>query len=276
AAQCAACHIGGKFQGTPATCVGCHLTNYQQTKNPNHVTAGFPQDCAMCHGTAQWLGATFNHSATKFPLTGKHTTVQCALCHVGGKYTGTTTACAGCHLPAYQSTTNPNHVAAGFPQDCAVCHGTTQWKGATFNHSTTKFPLTGKHTTVQCALCHVNGKYAGTPMDCYSCHAQVYNTVTNPNHIAAGFPKTCQSCHTTTQWKGATFTHKFPIYSGSHKGKWSTCNECHTNPANYTVFMCTNCHEHDKAKMDKEHQGKKNYVYNSLNCYSCHPTGKGG
>jgi hypothetical protein len=25
--------------------------------------------------------------------------------------------------------------------------------------------------------------------------------------------------------------------------------------------------------MDKEHQGKDGYVYNSVNCYACHPKG---
>jgi hypothetical protein len=66
----------------------------------------------------------------------------------------------------------------------------------------------------------------------------------------------------------------FPIYSGTHKGEWSNCTDCHTNPANYSQFSCTDCHEHNKADMDDEHRGKRDYVYNSVNCYSCHPRGK--
>ncbi len=218
--QCAQCHVNGKYAGTPATCDGCHLANYNSTTNPNHVTAGFPKDCAVCHTTTQWKGAKFDHTATKFPLTGAHTSVQCAQCHVNGKYAGTPATCAGCHLANYNSTTNPNHVTAGFPKDCAVCHTTTQWKGAKFDHTAaTKFPLTGAHTTVQCAQCHINGKYAGTPATCAGCHLANYNSTTNPNHVTAGFPKDCAVCHTTTQWKGAKFDHngdEVPADRGPH------------------------------------------------------------
>ena len=152
---CASCHVGGHYQGTVATCVGCHSKDFAATTNPNHVTAGFPQTCETCHNTTQWLGATFDHNMTKFPLTGKHTTVACATCHSNGQYATLPTTCVSCHLPDYQKTTTPNHVAASFPQTCETCHSTTQWLGAVFDHNTTKFPLTGKHTTVACATCHI-------------------------------------------------------------------------------------------------------------------------
>ena len=141
----------GQYATLPTTCVSCHLPDYQKTTTPNHVAASFPQTCETCHNTTQWLGAVFNHNATKFPLTGKHTTVACATCHVNGQYATLPTTCVSCHLPDYQKTTTPNHIAASFPQTCETCHNTTQWLGAVFNHNTTKFPLTGKHTTVACA-----------------------------------------------------------------------------------------------------------------------------
>jgi nitrate/TMAO reductase-like tetraheme cytochrome c subunit len=273
--QCTQCHVGGKYAGTVNTCVGCHLAKYQATTNPNHVQAGFPQTCELCHTTAQWPGATFNHTATKFPLTGKHTTLTCNQCHASGQYATLPTTCVSCHLAKYQATTNPNHVQAGFPQTCELCHTTTQWPGATFNHNTmTTFTLTGKHTTVQCTNCHVGNKFAGTPRDCYSCHSALYLAQTNPNHVGANFSRSCETCHTTTQWSGTRYNaHKFPIYSGSHQGKWTTCNDCHTTPTNYNVFACTVCHAHDKTTMDNKHKNNKNYVYNSTNCYSCHPRG---
>ena len=271
---CASCHVNNKFAGTPQDCNSCHATAYQNTTNPNHTAAGFPRDCSFCHSTTQWKGATFNHSTTRFPLTGAHVSVTCATCHVGGKYAGLGTACVGCHLSKFNATTKPNHLAAGFPQDCSLCHSTTQWLGATFNHSVTQFPLTGAHTTVMCANCHIGGKYAGTPKDCYSCHSSEYSSVSNPNHVAAGFPKTCATCHTTTTWTGARFTHKFPIYSGSHSGKWNTCADCHTNSSNYSVFTCLSCHEHNQTSMDSKHRGIRNYAYNSTSCYGCHPQGK--
>jgi hypothetical protein len=274
--QCSQCHVNNVFKGTPSTCDGCHLTLYNKTTNPNHVAAGFPKDCSVCHNTTQWKGAVFNHSLTKFPLTGTHATTACALCHKSNVYAGTPTNCDACHLTEYNGTTNPNHIAAGFPKDCSICHNTAQWKGAVFDHSKTKFPLTGAHTTVQCALCHVGGRYAGTPTDCYSCHRTQYESVSNPNHRTAGFPQDCTMCHTTTTWSGAKFAHSFPIYSGAHNGKWTTCADCHTNSANYTIFSCINCHTHNQTDTDRHHGGVRGYVYASPSCYQCHPNGRAG
>jgi len=272
---CAQCHVNGKFAGTPRDCASCHLADYQKTTNPNHAAAGFPTDCSICHSTSGWAGAKFDHSLTGFPLTGAHVQLTCVTCHVGGVYTGLNKACVSCHINDYSGAKNPDHVAAGFPQQCEVCHSTTAWTPASFDHSRTAFPLTGAHTTTPCASCHIGGQYAGTPTDCYSCHKSVYLTVTNPNHVAAGFPTTCATCHTTSSWLGATFSHTaFPIYSGTHQGKWTTCNDCHVNPSNFAVFSCVTCHAHEKTTMDDKHREVQGYVYNSANCYSCHPTGQ--
>jgi hypothetical protein len=273
-ATCTQCHVNNQYATLPTDCASCHLSAYNGTTNPNHRTAGFPQDCSLCHTTSQWPGATFDHSKTRFPLTGAHVSLTCSTCHINGQYAGLSSDCVSCHLKDFNATTNPNHVAAGFPQTCATCHSTTQWKGAIFDHSKTGFQLTGAHTSVACSSCHVGGRFPGTPTDCYTCHRSEYETVTNPNHLSAGFPKTCDTCHTTTRWSGAQFNHKFPIYSGSHQGKWTTCNDCHTNSQNYAIFSCINCHAHVQTQMDSKHQGVRNYVYNSQNCYSCHPSGR--
>ncbi|MBZ5526203.1 MAG: hypothetical protein LAP21_28630 [Acidobacteriia bacterium] len=274
---CTQCHANGRFVGTPTDCFSCHSSTFKTTTNPNHVTAGFPTDCSLCHSTANWLSATFDHSKTLFPLTGAHVGLSCNSCHASGVFVGLSTACVSCHLANFQKTTSPNHVTSGFPTDCQVCHTTSAWVPSVFDHSKTVFPLTGAHLSVACANCHVGGRYAGTPTDCYSCHKTAYQTVTNPNHVAAAFPTTCQTCHNTTAWTGATFTHTgFPIYSGAHQGKWTTCADCHTNSANYAVFTCVSCHAHDKTVMDPKHSGVRNYVYNSTNCYSCHRNGSAG
>jgi hypothetical protein len=244
------------------------LANYQKTTNPNHVAVGFPQDCSVCHSTTQWAGAVFSHANTRFPLVGRHTAVSCASCHVGGVYVGLATTCVSCHLANYQKATNPNHVTAGFPQECNVCHSPSGWTPSSFNHASTPFPLTGRHTSVACASCHIGGKYDGTPTDCYSCHKTIYAATTNPNHTAAGFPTTCQTCHTTTAWTGATFNHTwFPV---PHKTA-RLCGDCHSNTSNYSVFVCTGCHT--KAQTDSKHSGRAGYVWNSANCYQCHPRG---
>jgi len=129
---------------------------------------------------------------------------------------------------------------------------------------------------VPCASCHIGGVYAGTPTDCFACHKTEYQSTTNPNHVAAALPTTCTTCHNTTTWSGATFNHTgFPIYSGTHNKRWTTCADCHPNASNYQVFSCIICHTHDKASTDPDHREVRNYVYNATSCYSCHPTGQG-
>jgi len=270
---CGQCHVNNNFNLTSTACNSCHLNDYNGTTNPSHAAAGFPTDCSICHTTASWSGAQFDHSKEGFPLTGAHATLNsCLLCHINNNFALQTTACVSCHLRDYNGTTNPSHVQAAFPQQCDVCHSTTAWTPASFNHNNTPFPLTGAHVNTPCNSCHINGQFAGTPTDCYSCHQAQYKSTTDPNHVAAGFPTTCQTCHNTTSWLGATFNHTW--WPTNHGGANGVCSTCHTNPNDYSVFVCTNCHT--KAQTDSNHQGVNGYVYNSINCYQCHKNGGGG
>jgi len=247
--QCKQCHVNGNYHLTSAntTCVSCHLANFQKTTNPNHVQMGFSQACNQCHNTVSWANATFNHSTTGFPLTGAHSSVHCALCHVNNNYNLRDTSCVSCHLRDFQGTTNPNHVRQGFPTACQQCHSTTSWANATFNHNSTGFPLTGAHTTVLCGLCHVNGNYHLTAANtaCVACHLTNYNKTTDPNHVQAGFPTACQQCHTTTSWGDATFNHASTGFTltGAHTSL--QCLQCHVN-GNYHLTSanttCVSCH----------------------------------
>ncbi len=269
---CAQCHANGNYNLAVTTCVSCHLKDFQGTNNPNHTTAGFPQQCEICHTTSNWNATSFNHATTGWPLTGAHSGLQCSQCHTNGNYNLTSTACVGCHLNDFKATNNPNHVSSGFPQQCEVCHSTAAWSPASFNHNNTSFPLTGAHTSVACASCHVNNNYSTVPTDCFSCHKTDYQATNNPNHVSAGFPTTCATCHTTTSWLGATFNHTwFPMNHGNANG---VCATCHTNSSNYSIFQCTNCHT--KSNTDGDHRNVSGYVYNSVNCYQCHRNGGGG
>jgi hypothetical protein len=273
--SCYSCHQqGGNFSGLSQECYSCHQQTYEATQNPNHLSAGLPTTCDVCHSIYGWVPAQFNHDITAFPLTGKHIDTDCSNCHESG-YTGTPTDCYSCHQQDYESTTDPNHVTSQFPTDCNLCHTTSGWDGADFDHNTSQFPLTGAHVQTACASCHTSG-YTGTPTDCYACHETDYNNTTDPNHQAAGFLTSCVDCHSTAAWTPATFDHDnqyFPIYSGKHDGKWNECSECHTVPNNYSNFSCIDCHEHNKTDMDQDHQGVQGYVYNSQDCFSCHPQG---
>jgi hypothetical protein len=276
--QCESCHKGAavsQFRGLNTDCSFCHISEFNAAKTINHKTAGFSVRCELCHSSDTWLRG-FNHAlSTGFPLTGAHAQQDCAQCHPGYKFAGTAANCVDCHLQKFIQAANPNHVTSNFPQNCSICHSTTAWTPAAFDHSKSSFTLTGAHRTVACTSCHIAGVYAGTPTDCYSCHSKEFNSTSNPNHVGAGFGKDCSQCHSTSTWSGAVFSHtRFPIYSGSHAGKWSACSDCHANSSNFSSFTCVTCHEHSKTTVDSKHRGVSNYVYNSANCYACHPNGR--
>ncbi len=273
---CQSCHTSG-YTNTPTACFSCHKSNYQAATNPNHPAAGLPHTCQDCHNTTTFNQSTFNHTTTGFTLTGAHVSLACSSCHKG-TVTGLTPDCYSCHSQDYANTTDPNHAAQNFPHDCTQCHSTTSWGDANFDHSTTGFALTGAHAAVTCQSCHASG-YTNTPTACISCHQNDFNGTTNPAHKSAGFPTACEQCHTTTAWQPSTFNHDasyFPIYSGSHAGRWNLCADCHSTASNFSSFTCITCHEHSQANTDSHHSGVRNYVYSATSCYSCHPTGRAG
>ena len=274
---CVDCHVNGNYNLTQTTCVACHQTDYNNAKTPvDHITANFPTTCETCHDTVVWTDGKFDHSQTGWALTGMHTVPPraCSDCHVNNNYKLNNTACVTCHLTDYNNTNNPNHANAGFPQTCELCHDTVNWTDANFDHSKTGFPLTNSHMVPPrtCTDCHVNNNYTSLPTDCYGCHKTDYLNTNSPNHTAAHFPTTCETCHDTIKWTDANFNHSyFPLNHGNANG---ICSNCHTNPNDYSVFQCTDCHT--KSQTDPKHSGVKGYVYNSPNCYQCHKSGGGG
>ncbi|HYL63620.1 MAG TPA: hypothetical protein VE077_13460 [Candidatus Methylomirabilis sp.] len=252
--DCVACHVGGKYQGTPATCQGCHLPDWQKTTDPVHSAAGpdfAPANCANCHTTAGWAGANFNHSQF-FPLTNSHAGLQCSQCHVpGAAYSAAPTTCQGCHMDKFNSAATPvNHVQAGFPPAlCSTCHDTIAWADGKFDHTTmTTFPLTGLHIGVACSACHSSGVYKGLTTSCGAsgCHLTTWQQTNNPVHSAAGpdfAAANCANCHTTSGWDTANFNHNqfFPL-TNAHAGL--QCVQCHVAGAAYSAAptTCQGCH----------------------------------
>jgi len=231
----------------------------------DHVALQFPTDCRTCHNNNNWLGATYDHSKTVFPLTGSHISVSCASCHKNG-YIGTSTDCNSCHQTDYNQATNPNHKTLGLATTCATCHTTSPgWQPASFAIHNNYFVLSGAHLTIanDCAACH-KGIYSATPNTCYACHTSDYNKTTNPNHVAAQFSTDCKACHTVNAWTPSTFNHTsyFPITSSRHN---VSCAICHTSSTNYTIFTCVTSSCHSRAH---------NQSQGSAGCYRCHPTGR--
>ena len=268
---CISCHVGNNYslKIAPTDCgnAGCHLTTWQQTNTPVHSSAGSAfaaSNCATCHTTAGWDAASFDHSVTGFTLVGTHmapSPTPCAACHVGNNYTLNSADCYGCHAAAFTSTTTlggnvPNHVTAGFPTtaaQCASCHPITKWSDGKFDHSTTGFPLTNKHTTVACASCHIGNNYTLkiAPTDCGNsgCHLTTWQQTNNPVHSSAGAAfaaANCATCHTTAGWDAASFDHSVTGFAlvGTHMSPTPTpCAACHIS---------------------------NNYTLNSADCYGCH------
>ena len=277
-APCTACHRTLDFAHTSSACASCHTDVHH---------GEFGTQCARCHTTRSFVDPAAMrrmHDATLFPLRGAHAVAACEECHLPtspgqSQYANRPTTCYGCHATEYRQAKNPDHVAADYPQVCSECHGVVSWQGAAFNHNSTGFPLTGAHLAVACNACHGDGVYKGKSTACASCHLADYNATNNPAHAAAGFPQTCDQCHTTATWAGATFDHDskfFPIYSGTHQGRWSQCSDCHTTPSNYAAFTCMSGGCHGKSSTDASHSSVSGYVYQATACYACHPRGSGG
>jgi len=270
--DCASCHEDGVYLGTPHTCVGCHQTDYDRTTTPNHAEAGYSLDCESCHRPTDpsFRGATFNHTSV-FPLVGLHATVTCVSCHANQVYAGTLRDCVGCHQTDYDRTTAPNHAAAGYSLNCESCHRPTDagFRGASVDHAGI-FPLLGVHATIDCATCHVNDVFTGTPRTCVGCHQTDYDRTTDPAHAAAGFGLQCDTCHRSTDvsWgSGTGFDHNDVfLLVGRHVA--ASCVACHTNGVYAaTPQTCVGCHQADYDRTTSPAHAAAGFP---LDCESCH------
>ena len=239
ATECNSCHSTG-YAGTYSECSSCHLDNYNQAANPSHTDAGISSSCEDCHGTISWVPSEFSHIiSTGFELNGGHAGRQCSDCHLG------TTAnaspdCYSCHNENYNSA--PDHLALSFPHDCLQCHNNVDWNDASFDHSTTNFPLTGAHMATECNSCHSTG-YAGTYSECSSCHLDNYNQAANPSHTDAGISSSCEDCHGTISWVPSEFSHIISTgfeLNGGHAGR--QCSDCHLGTTANASPDCYSCH----------------------------------
>ena len=274
--NCLECHANG-YEGTPTECVACHTGDFNQSINPNHNAIGLSTDCASCHTTAaDWNPALFGIHDQYYPLNGAHALIatQCITCH-NGDYNNTPATCVGCHQQDFDQTTNPSHTSLQLSTDCVSCHTESTWTPAALPTHDQYYPLNGAHATIamECVMCH-NGDYNNTPNTCAGCHTDDYTATTNPSHIALGFGTDCATCHTEASWVPASFNHDaqfFPIYSGAHQGVWDQCNDCHTNPNDFSVFTCITCHANPET--NNQHGGVSGYIYDNSACLACHPTG---
>ena len=273
--DCRDCHESLVFEEANAACISCHTDVHQNTVG---------DDCLRCHSTESWLiDDIFTlHQENGFPLLGAHATADCAACHrseTALRFDRLGNECVNCHLEDFNTTTQPNHLDAGFSTNCIECHrmDASDWGSESIDHSF--FPLELGHDIQDCTACHTVGDFSNTPTDCFECHSAQFENALNPNHLSAGFSTQCVDCHTTNPgWSPAEFLGHddsfFPIYSGKHEGEWNLCTDCHIG-GNFQSFSCIDCHEHnDPNDLAEDHDDVSGYQFSSSACYSCHPTGE--
>jgi hypothetical protein len=248
---CSDCHGSDITTFDLATCQTCH-EQLDAAFTTVHVLS-FGTDCLACHDGIDTFGSDFDHNRFLFDLTGKHVGAPCSACHLNARTVpdlqAAPTDCFSCHAED-----EPHE--GRFGTDCGSCHTTDGWKPASFDHNLAAFKLEGKHAQVECESCHINGVYRGTPMDCYSCHAQ------DDVHMGS-FGTQCGNCHNPAGWLPAFFDHNlssFPL-TGAHVRL--ACDQCHGGGMfNSLSTDCYSCHAANDA-----HNGQY-----GTNCAACHTT----
>jgi hypothetical protein len=246
---CADCHPSGY---TTYNCDTCHRL-VDAAFMDQHITQ-YGSDCLGCHDGVETVGTGFDHSKTRFLLTGRHFSLSCASCHQDARtlkdMQSTPTACINCHAK------DEPH-GGRFGTDCGSCHTATAWAPAKFDHNLARFKLTGAHVSVACEACHKNGQFAGTPMDCTSCHQSK-----SPHGDVYGTAD-CGACHNPNAWDQVSYDHAHTgfVLDGAHASL--SCQQCHdSTPASQISATCGTCH----AK-DDNHAGRF-----GSDCGLCHST----
>jgi hypothetical protein len=119
-----------------------------------------------------------------------------------------------------------------------------QWSAE--SHDRTNFPLVGKHRTVTCRECHLDGVFEGTPTECEVCHWERRQD----DRYALKLGMHCADCHESFTWKHVLpnkWNHEmaagYPL-QGVHKTL--DCVECHGEGGFIGASVdCFGCHEND-------------------------------
>jgi hypothetical protein len=237
---CAKCHTEGTPSVPPVRgCVVCHT--------PQHK--GW-ESCGSCHTTFAFR--MFNAPpAGHLSLLGGHATLSCLDCHTAKTEPATPRQCVDCH--------GTHHGGLTTCQDCHTPDAGKWVPKPGWSHSKF-FVLRGFHKTLECAQCHINDRFAGTPKVCVGCHGRMHGGLTD-----------CGGCHNTTAFKPATFRHSSVwTLTGTHAEL--KCSKCHPDASHNRVFARhigtggTNCNScHPIGNPGSEHGGL-------TNCGACHNT----
>lgn len=184
ATPCFACHVDERtdkwtFRDLGSQCVDCHEDIHEGYISEKY----YPENtCVSCHGSESWDLVNFDHDETDWPLDGKHIEVECRACHFPiaenesaptQQFSSLDGSCVTCHENVHD-----DKFAIDGVTDCVRCHVTASWFPEKFDHSTTDFPLEGRHAEIDCRACHEVENEEGETLviykierfECIDCH----------------------------------------------------------------------------------------------------------
>ncbi len=288
--DCKKCHNGGRYKPLPMECKSCHAQD-----DPHKGKFG-DKPCANCHTPKDWLKVKFDHSVTRFQLTGAHQDTDCEKCHPGGDLKATIpSSCDGCHIDL--------HGGQFKEKLCGNCHGMDAWPIDNFAHNDqARFKLVGKHMEVDCDNCHLQGHFKPIQANCSTCHADF--------HQGQMANKVCEQCHSPLGWQDLNFVHnrdsdyklrgqhvtldcKKCHTDNNYRGLENRCADCHTDIHRGTKgARCEDCHneiawdtntaqvhffgayelsgEHDRLPCERCHTGEQELGGLGHECANCH------
>jgi len=298
--DCMKCH-DAEHGVSPQKCLACHQPLRQRISRGKGLHAHRDYaDCRKCHIEHHgnefqliWWGeagpTSLDHALTGYTLEGAHAKLDCQKCHhqeniqdrgpliAQGKdlrrtFLGLDTGCLSCHTD--------EHAGQYKQTECVSCHSMDRWKPANrFDHTTTKYPLLGRHQTVACTKCHLPEgvdpekakpselRFRGIASDrCTDCHRD--------EHRGQFATERCSSCHTVDDWPTTNFDHSRSAYPLTGRHLQVDCHRCHVSvvdPASETresyrllrgvkYADCTDCHK-------DTHEGRL-----GPSCVGCHST----
>ena len=271
--DCSSCHVTSSYAAgsfgpmnmTPAThagvgstCNGCHeagLNFYMGAASPglqgrpaDHNSGQMlaPNDCSLCHTTANW-----NSSALPAGHMPNPANQACTLCHTSSPsdYTTATLAsnavlhtgislsqCAQCHggtsaLTWYNNYTPkdavlaPAHIPYAAGTSCGTCHSSTTYAVGTFGPMNMT-QATHAVVATTCITCHEAGMvfYMGAASPALQGRPADHNA----GQMVA--PNDCSLCHTTANWNSTALPAGHMPNPGNQ-----ACAVCHTSaPADYS------------------------------------------
>ncbi|MBK7693288.1 MAG: cytochrome c family protein [Saprospiraceae bacterium] len=204
-------------------CLDCHKDVHE---------GKFGSDCKKCHHQESFhinrKLDQFDHDLTKFPLAGKHQSVDCKKCHKAGSMTDPVAfdACKRCHDDYHKGEFSSD---AKY-HDCGSCHSVNGFGESSFGfeqHQESAFPLSGAHLAVECKSCHQKSErwtFRQIGNQCKDCHKDPHAGILDAKYY---LPNQCASCHNDENWSKVNFDHGKTTFVLEGKHELTSCRKCH-------------------------------------------------